>query len=169
MAWLQSASMSGILTLDQAVQARARIRETGLSLVFTNGHFDLLHVGHLDYLEQARALGGALFVGLNDDDSTDERSRARAGRWCPPSERARLVAALRCVDAVVIFSGLTAEPLIDALQPDIYAKGGDYQNKALPERPAVEAYGGRVILIDLMPERSTTALIARVRALPGAS
>ncbi|MCC7207209.1 MAG: adenylyltransferase/cytidyltransferase family protein [Anaerolineae bacterium] len=158
--------MSGILTLDQAVQARARIRETGLSLVFTNGHFDLLHVGHLDYLERARALGGALFVGINDDAST--AALKGAGRpLIPAAERARLVAALRCVDGVIIFSGLTAGPLIEALRPDIYAKGGDYQHKTLPEKPIVEAYGGQVVLIDLVPERSTTALIARVRALPG--
>lgn len=160
--------MSGILTLDQAVQARARFREAGLSLVFTNGHFDLLHAGHVDYLEQARALGGALFVGVNDDAST--AALKGAGRPLVPAlERARLVAALRCVDAAIIFSGLTAGALIEALQPDVYAKGGDYQHKTLPERPAVEAYGGRVVLINLTPERSTTALIARVRALPGAS
>lgn len=157
--------MSGILTLTQAIQARAQLRAAGLTLVFTNGHFDLLHVGHLDYLERARALGDALFVGINDDAST--AALKGPGRpLVPAAERARLVAALRCVDAAIIFDTPTAIPLIEALRPEVYAKGGDYHDKPLPERPAVERSGGRVILIDLVPDRSTTALIARIRALP---
>ncbi len=154
-----------ILTLDQAMRYRATYKANGQTLVFTNGHFDLLHVGHLDYLEQARALGDALFVGINGDPST--RQLKGPGRpIVSAEERARLVAALKPVTAALIFPEDTATALITALQPDIYVKGGDYAHKPLPERPLVEAYGGRVILIDYLPGHSTTDLIARIRRLP---
>jgi rfaE bifunctional protein nucleotidyltransferase chain/domain len=144
---------------------RDQLLRAGQKLVFTNGHFDLLHIGHLDYLEKARTLGDALYVGINDDTATT--ALKGPGRpLVPATERARLIAALCCVDAAIIFEGLTAIDLINALKPEIYVKGGDYQNRTLPERPAVEAYGGQVELIDLVPERSTSALIARIRALP---
>ncbi len=157
-----------VLSLADALAWRAELRAAGVPLVFTNGHFDLLHVGHLDYLEQARALGGALLVGINDDDGT--HTLKGGGRpIVPAAERARLIAALYCVTAAVIFTGSTANALISALQPEIYVKGGDYHHKPLPERAAVEAYGGRLVLIDLLPNRSTSALIARIRALPADS
>jgi len=157
--------MGTMLTLPEALEHRQRLRRAGQALVFTNGHFDLLHVGHLDYLEKARALGGALFVGINGDHSS--QSLKGTGRpIVPAAERARLVAALACVDAAIIFDDLTADALINALQPEIYVKGGDYRRKPLPERPTVEAYGGSVCLIDLLPDHSTTALIARIKALP---
>lgn len=153
------------LRLDEALHYRATLRAAGLPLVFTNGHFDLLHIGHLDYLEKARALGGALIVGINGDGST--ASLKGTGRpIVPADERARLIAALYPVDATLIFGEETADALITALQPEIYVKGGDYHTKPLPERPTVEAYGGRIILIDYLPGHSTTALIARIRALP---
>ena len=151
--------------LDSAQQQRETLQKAGKRLAFTNGHFDLLHVGHLDYLEKARAAADALFVGLNGDAST--RLLKGPGRPLVPAlERARLLAALRPVDAVVIFDDSTATQLIAALQPEVYVKGGDYHHKALPERPAVEAYGGQVLLIDYLPDHSTSALIARIRALP---
>jgi len=155
----------GILTLEQALAERAALRRAGQTLVFTNGHFDLLHVGHLDYLEKARALGDALYIGVNGDDATT--TLKGSGRpIVPAAERARLLAALRPVTAVIIFEGATASALIDALRPEIYVKGGDYAHKPLPERPIVERYGGQVRLIDLLPGRSTSALIARIKALP---
>lgn len=157
--------MGEVLTLSQAVSERARLRTTGKTLVFTNGHFDLLHVGHLDYLEKARALGDVLYVGLNGDASTG-RLKGTGRPLIPASERARLLAALAPVMAVIIFEADTADDLIDALRPDVYVKGGDYANKTLPERPLVESYGGQVVLIDYLPERSTTALIERIKALP---
>lgn len=153
------------LTLDEALARRAALRSTGGRLVFTNGHFDLLHVGHLDYLERARALGDALYLGLNDDAST-ARLKGAGRPLVPAHERARLLAALIPVTAVIIFAGDTADTLIRALEPDIYVKGGDYADKPLPERATVEAYGGGVHLIDYMPDHSTSALIARIRALP---
>ena len=151
--------------LEQALVARQTLRRQGQPLVFTNGHFDLLHVGHLDYLEQARALGAALYVGLNGDAST-ARLKGPGRPLVTAQERARLLAALRVVDNVILFEEDTAAALIQALQPEIYVKGGDYAHKPLPERPLVEAYGGRVVLIDLVPERSTSALIAHIKALP---
>lgn len=151
--------------LEQALVARQTLRRQGQPLVFTNGHFDLLHVGHLDYLEQARALGAALYVGLNGDTST-ARLKGPGRPLVTAQERARLLAALRVVDSVILFEEDTAAALIQALQPEIYVKGGDYAHKPLPERPLVEAYGGRVVLIDLVPERSTSALIAHIKALP---
>lgn len=157
--------MQNVLTLPQALTARDTLRTAGQRLVFTNGHFDLLHAGHLDYLEKARTLGDALFVGINDDAATT--TLKGIGRPLVPAvERARLVGALRCVDATIIFDSLTAIELIEALRPEIYVKGGDYHTRPLPERPMVESYGGQVVLIDLLPERSTTALIAKIRALP---
>jgi len=151
--------------LEQALVARQALRRQGQPLVFTNGHFDLLHVGHLAYLEQARALGGALYLGLNGDAAT-ERLKGPGRPLVTAQERARLLAALRVVDLVLLFDDDTAASLIQALQPEIYVKGGDYAHKPLPERSLVEAYGGRVVLIDLVPERSTSALIARIKALP---
>lgn len=157
--------MGRFLTLQQAIIQRQTLRDTGGRLVFTNGHFDLLHVGHLDYLEQARALGDALFVGLNGDASTT-RLKGPGRPIVPAAERARLLAALQPVTAVLVFEDDTAHGLIEALRPDVYVKGGDYATRPLPEREAVEASGGRVVLIDYLPGHSTSALIARIRALP---
>ncbi len=157
--------MGIILTLKAAQTERLRMRAAGEKLVFTNGHFDLLHVGHLDYLEKARALGDVLFLGLNGDAST-MRLKGVGRPLVPAIERARLLAALQPVSGVIIFEADTADELIRVLQPDVYVKGGDYANKTLPERPTVEAYGGRVALIDYLPDHSTSALIAKIKALP---
>jgi rfaE bifunctional protein nucleotidyltransferase chain/domain len=153
------------LTLEQAAARRETLRQAGKRLVFTNGHFDLLHVGHLDYLEHARALGDALYVGLNGDISS-ARLKGAGRPLVPAVERARLLAALAPVDAVIIFDDDTAAALVRALRPDIYVKGGDYNDKPLPERGEVEAYGGQTALIDYLPDHSTSALIARIKALP---
>lgn len=152
-------------TLDEARQLRERLRQAGKTVVFTNGHFDLLHVGHLDYLQKARRLGDALIIGVNGDQST-RRLKGQGRPFVPALERARLLARLRCVDAVLVFDADTADETLRALQPDIYAKGGDYAHKPLPERATVEAFGGRVELIDFLPGHSTSALIAKIRRLP---
>lgn len=157
--------MNGLIDLETALRHRQQLSEKGKRLVFTNGHFDLLHVGHLDYLEQARALGDALWVAVNDDPATT--TLKGVGRpIVPAQERARLLGALRVVDATLIFTGDTAIALLNILRPDIYVKGGDYAHKALPERATVEAYGGQVILIDYLPNHSTTRLIEKIKALP---
>ena len=159
------AIMGTQLSLSQALAQRQEMKRQGQKLVFTNGHFDLLHVGHLDYLEKARQLGDALFVGLNADLGTG-RLKGQGRPIVPDAERARLLVALAPVSAVILFADDTAIGLIEALQPDIYVKGGDYANKPLPERPSVEAYGGQVHLIDYLPGHSTSQLIARIKALP---
>lgn len=153
------------LTLSKAIALRLKLQDEDKTLVFTNGHFDLLHVGHLDYLEKARALGDALFLGLNGDGAT-ERLKGIGRPIVPAVERARLLSALLPVTAVVIFEADTADELIKTLKPDIYVKGGDYAHKVLPERATVEAYGGQVQLIDYLPHHSTTKLIQKIRNLP---
>ena len=138
-------------------------------MVFTNGAFDLLHVGHVRYLQAARALGDRLIVGLNSDSSV----RTYKGPTRPliaAAERAELLAALACVDFVTIFEEPTATRLVEALAPDIYVKGGDYQGapgeagKPLPEAAAVQAAGGEVHIIPFVPGRSTSGLIERIEA-----
>ena len=157
--------MGNILTRSEAIDSRSQLKTAGKTLVFTNGHFDLLHVGHLDYLEKARALGDALYVGVNGDAVS--RMQKGPGRPIVPAvERARLLAALCCVDAAIIFEEPTAIELITALHPEIYVKGGDYHERPLPERETVERAGGRVVLIDFLPDHSTSGLIAQIRALP---
>lgn len=153
------------ISLEEAQAQRQLLREEGKTLVFTNGHFNLLHVGHLDYLEKARGLGDALFVGLNGDASST-RLKGLGRPIVPAGERARLLAALHPVDAVIIFEEDRADRLLRALQPEIYVKGGDYAHKDLPERSTVEAYGGIVELIDYLPGHSTSELIQRIRNLP---
>jgi rfaE bifunctional protein nucleotidyltransferase chain/domain len=138
------------------------LRAGGGRLVLTNGCFDLLHVGHVRYLQAARELGELLVVGLNSDAST----RALKGPerpLVPAAERAEVLAALACVDAIVIFDEPTAETLVSALRPEIYVKGSDYAEADLPEARIVRRYGGRVCLLPAIPGISTTALIARIR------
>jgi rfaE bifunctional protein nucleotidyltransferase chain/domain len=156
--------MGQVLSLQEALSWRWK--QTG-PVALTNGHFDLLHVGHVRYLQAARALGDVLIVGLNSDASTAARKPGRP--VVPQAERAELLAALGCVDAVVIFDALTAEALVEALRPDIYVKGGDWNRPDGPRPPeavVVERYGGRIVYLPYVPDRSTTAIIARIRALP---
>jgi rfaE bifunctional protein nucleotidyltransferase chain/domain len=151
-----------LLTLPEALTLRESLRAEGKALVLTNGIFDLLHLGHVEYLERARALGGALFVGVNGDGSA--RQLKGDGRpFVPAAERARLISALACVTAAVLFDDLTAIPLVRALRPETYAKGGDYADKFLPEAEAVREVGGRIVLIEYAPRHSTTKLISRIR------
>jgi D-glycero-beta-D-manno-heptose 1-phosphate adenylyltransferase len=153
-----------VLSLGDAVAWR---REQPGGVVFTNGHFDLLHVGHVRYLQAARALGQALVVGLNSDASCAARKPGRP--LVPQEDRAELLAALGCVDVVVIFDGLTATPLVEALRPQVYVKGGDWGRPGGPRPPEagiVEGYGGRVEYLPYVPDRSTSLIIARIRSLP---
>ena len=137
-------------------------------LVFTNGCFDLLHVGHCRYLTAAKGYGQRLIVGLNSDASVAALKPPRPGQpsrpIIPAPQRAELLATLKPVDGVVIFDQLRASALIAALQPDIYVKGGDYTPTTLPEYPDVIAYGGRVELIQVEIPTSTTAIIERIQA-----
>ena len=141
-------------------------KASGKVVVLTNGHFDILHVGHLRYLEAARRLGDALVVAINSDASTRNLKGSKRP-IVPEQDRAELVAGLGCVDAVLLFDADTAESVVAELQPDIYVKGGDYSGedrsaKLLPEARIVVAYGGRVEIVPLVEEQSTSALINRV-------
>lgn len=150
---------------EDAARLVERWRREGRRVVFTNGVFDLLHPGHLRYLEAARAEGDALIVALNSDRSV----RANKGPSRPvnaEADRAELVGALRCVDAVVIFDEETPAAIIRRLQPDVLVKGADWPADQIVGRDTVEARGGRVVRVPVERGFSTSALIARVRALP---
>ena len=157
-----------ILSLEQAVQRFGRPHRGTQRVVFTNGCFDLLHPGHIQTLESSRALGDALIVGLNSDASV--RELKGPGRpLVPEQERAELLAALECVDAVVIFNEPTPREIIAALLPDILVKGGDWPDDQIVGRAEVEAAGGRVVSIPVVPAYSTTAILEKIRNLPPAT
>ena len=154
--------MGQILSLDQMRDERARLRAAGHRLVMTNGVFDLLHIGHTRYLAQARALGEALVVAVNDDRSV-ELLKGPQRPLLPLAERLELLAALVAVNYALPFGEDTAAAVVQALQPDIYVKGGDYTLKALPEAQVVAAYGGEVRLLTLTPARSTSDIIRAIQ------
>jgi rfaE bifunctional protein nucleotidyltransferase chain/domain len=140
----------------------ARLRATGRRIVFTNGVFDLLHPGHVRYLQDARALGDALIVGVNSDRSV----RANKGPdrpITPEAERAEILAALACVDGVAIFDEDTPRAIISAIQPDVLVKGADWAEDAIVGRDVVEARGGTVVRVPLAEGYSTTAIIQKIR------
>ncbi|MDJ1183587.1 adenylyltransferase/cytidyltransferase family protein [Roseofilum casamattae] len=152
--------MSIIFTLAELKTAIANNPESWRPLVLTNGCFDLLHIGHLHYLRAAKSLGKSLVVAVNSDRSVSGLKPNRP--IVPEAQRAELIAGLKPVDAVVVFDTPTAVPLIEVLQPDIYAKGGDYTPETLPEMPAVRACGCRLELIQITANTSTTAIINRI-------
>ena len=156
-----------IITCDQLLAVRSQAKKARQTFVFTNGCFDLLHRGHVEYLRAARALGDCLAVGLNDDDGV----RALKGRGrplCPQGDRAAVLAALECVSHVCIFSGESVERLVAALAPDVLVKGGDYAPAAIVGHAHVKAHGGQVRALPLWPGISTTQLVERIRVLPSA-
>jgi rfaE bifunctional protein nucleotidyltransferase chain/domain len=131
-----------------------------LRVVLTNGCFDILHIGHVRYLRQARSLGDVLIVGLNSDDSV-RRLKGDGRPINPAHERAEVLTALAVVDEVIIFDELTPERLITSVRPDVYVKGGDYAGRTLPEQALVESLGGRVEVLDHIAGHSTSDIIAR--------
>lgn len=151
---------------DLALQV-AEHRAKGQRIVLTNGCFDVLHSGHTRYLNQAKQLGDVLVVALNSDESV-RRLKGPGRPINDGADRAAVIAALSCVDYVTIFDTPTASPLITLLRPDVYAKGGDYTPEMLSETDAVEEYGGRVAILDYVAERSTTAVVQRIRDGAGA-
>ena len=156
--------------LAAVVERRQHSGERG---VFTNGCFDLLHLGHVRYLQEARALGDFLILGLNDDAGA-HLLKGEGRPLVPEMERAEILAALTCIDYVTIFAEPTAGPLVELLRPVVYVKGGDYaqaqgsepDTARLPEAKVVQQYGGMVRLIPYLPLHSTTALIAAIKRLP---
>jgi len=159
---------SRILSLHDAILKFSRAHRGDQRVVFTNGCFDLLHPGHVQTLEAARALGDALIVGINSDTSVRELKGDGRPVVCE-QERAEILAALECVDAVVIFDDLTPRGTIAALLPDVLVKGGDWADDQIIGREEVEAAGGRVVSVPVVPTYSTTAILQRIRDLSAAS
>lgn len=153
--------MGEILSRSELVALVARDRAAGRTIAFANGCFDLLHVGHVRYLQAAAAEADRLIVAINDDESV----RALKGERrpvLPAADRAELVAALRGVDYVVIFPEPTVSPLLQTLQPDVHCKGTDYTSDTVPEREIVRSYGGRVAIVGDPKDHSTRDLLARI-------
>ncbi len=151
-----------VLTLEEAILRFGREKRNGRRVVFTNGCFDLLHPGHIRSLELARALGDRLIVGLNSDTSV----RQLKGKGRPvitERERAEILAALESVDAVVIFDDQTPREMITGLLPDVLVKGGDWPGDQIVGREEVEAAGGRVVSVPVVPGYSTSAILERIR------
>ncbi len=148
----------------ELINAVSSDRRSGKRIVFTNGCFDLLHVGHVRYLQAARALGDRLIVGVNTDRSVRALSKGPDRPIVPESQRAEVLAALACVDYVTLFDEPTPLALITEVQPDVLVKGGDWKPEQIVGRELVEARGGRVIAIPLTPDASTTGLINKIRA-----
>jgi len=150
-------------TLAEAETLVGQWRSAGRSIVFTNGVYDLLHPGHVRYLQAARALGDALIVGVNSDRSV-RANKGPARPVNPETERAEVIAALECVDAAVVFDQDTPHQIISRLQPDVLVKGADWAEDAIVGRDVVEARGGRVVRIPIEQGFSTTELIAKIQA-----
>lgn len=159
--------MGEVLTRDALVARVAQDRQAGRTLAFANGGFDLLHVGHVRYLEAARREADRLIVAVNDDRSI-QGLKGPSRPVLPEADRAELVAALRAVDYVVIFPEPTVTPLLELLKPDVHCKGTDYTVETVPERDTVRAYGGRIAIVGDPKDHSTTDLLTRLK-LPALS
>ena len=151
-----------ILSREGLLEAAGRARAAGRTIVFANGAFDLLHVGHVRYLEGARREGDWLAVGINSDRSV-AGAKGPTRPILPEAERAEIVAALSCVDAVCIFDEDSPAALIAAIRPHVHAKGTDYSAETVPERGVVAAYGGRTVIVGDAKDHATTDVVARIK------
>jgi D-glycero-beta-D-manno-heptose 1-phosphate adenylyltransferase len=155
---------SAVFSLQEIIVRFGREKRNGKRVVFTNGCFDLLHPGHIQILEAARALGDALIVGINSDESV--RTLKGVGRpVIPQQERAGILASLESVDGVLIFDELTPQRVIAELLPDVLVKGGDWPGNQIVGREEVEAAGGKVVQVDVVQGYSTTELLKKIREL----
>jgi rfaE bifunctional protein nucleotidyltransferase chain/domain len=152
-----------VLNHQDAAAFVERERRAGKTIVFTNGVFDLLHVGHLRYLKYARALGNTLVVGVNSNASVRRLGKGDDRPVTPENERAELVSSLSCVDAAVIFDEDTPARTIEQLRPDVLVKGADWEGRDIPGRESVERRGGRVVFAPFQAGYSTTAILDRLR------
>jgi len=152
-----------IMSQDELFNERQRLRSAGKKLVFTNGVFDLLHVGHVRYLQQARELGDALVVAINSDRSVREL-KGDSRPLMPANERGEVLSALAAVDYVTVFDDLSPRTLIARLLPDVLVKGGDYNPDQIHGREEVEAAGGRVVSLPFVEGASTSAIIGKIRS-----
>lgn len=153
-----------VMTRDQLAPLLQTARAQGKRIVFTNGCFDLMHVGHTRYLQAAKDLGDLLVVGINSDESVRSLNKAPDRPIVSELQRAEVVAALGCIDYVILFNEPDPQGLITALQPDVLVKGGDWAVERIVGREIVEARGGVVHTIPLVPGVSTTSLIERIRS-----
>lgn len=153
--------MGELLTLEKLAAVRQNLREQKKKVAFTNGVFDLMHAGHVRFLQKARKHGAVLIVGVNSDASV-KKIKGPLRPIVAQKYRAEVLCALSCVDYVVIFDEATPEKAIEALQPDVHVKGGDWRVAKLPEAELVRSYGGKVVIEDSECEITTTALIRRI-------
>lgn len=154
--------MGLVVTLDQLQQVVRAEREAGKIIVTTNGCFDILHVGHVRYLKQARQLGDVLIVGVNTDASV-KRLKGHGRPLNNQDDRAEILASLESVDFVTLFSEDTPVEFLTAIKPNFHTKGGDYDPRNLAETPVVESFGGKMKIIDLVPNKSTTSLVSKIQ------
>lgn len=157
-------SSEKIVSREEAARRASVEKRAGRRVVFANGAFDLLHAGHVRYLEAARGEGDWLVVALNSDASV-ARAKGPGRPVVPGSERCEIVAALGCVDAVVVFEEDSPSDLLERIRPDVHAKGTDYTEASVPERGVVAGYGGRTVIVGDPKEHATTQLIERIRTL----
>jgi rfaE bifunctional protein nucleotidyltransferase chain/domain len=162
-------SVGDVVDEAELLRRAGELRRRGRTLALANGHFDLLHVGHLRYLRAAREQADALVVAINDDASV-ERLKGPGRPLVPAAERAELLAALAPVDLVVVFAGDSPAPLLEALRPEVHCKGTDYWSpERVPEYDVVKAYGGRTVLVGDPKDHATSDLIRKVRELVAAN
>jgi len=150
-----------ILSRSELIDKVADLRRSGTKIILANGCFDLFHVGHVRYLEGAKLLGGFLVVGINSDRQV-RGLKGSSRPYMPENERAEIIAAFRCVNAVTIFDEPTVEGLIKDIRPDFHAKGRDYTTESVPERESVREYGGQVAIVGDPKDHSSTELLAVV-------
>ena len=160
--------MGNILSRDELIDRVKQDRTHGLTHAFANGAFDLLHVGHIRYLEAAKREADRLIVAINDDESV-RGLKGPSRPVLPQADRAEMVAALRAVDYVVMFSEPTVAPLLELLRPDVHCKGTDYTVDTVPERATVRGYGGRIAIVGDRKDHSTSELLTRLRSKPALS
>ncbi len=153
--------MSKVKTLPEISTLVSNLKKDGNTVVFANGCFDLLHVGHIRYLEAARALGDILVLGLNGDKSV-QQLKGPGRPLMNQEERAEILAALECVDHLIIFDEPTAKKVLETLQPDIHAKGTDYTRETVPERETVLAYGGSIAIVGDPKDHSTKEFLRQI-------
>ena len=154
--------MKRVLNREQAPKLMEDLKKQGKQVVFTNGCFDILHVGHMTYLEEAKEFGDYLFVGVNSDESV-KRLKGPTRPINSEDDRAELLAGLKAVDYTVIFTEDTPVELIGELKPSIHVKGGDYKKEDLPETKVVESYGGRVEIVSLVEGKSTSNVVKKIQ------
>ena len=158
--------MGGVASLEAVLATVAEARSQGSSVVLTNGAFDMLHVGHVRYLQGAAQQGDIVVTAVNSDSSV-RHAKGPSRPVIPEQERAELVAALGVVDWVVLFDEPTVTGVIERLRPEVHAKGTDYSAESVPERSVVEAYGGRVAIVGDPKDHSTTDLVERLKEVQG--